>query len=353
MPKLRTGRSTSTRFYLAGLVLALSLFGIPSPSAQAAGNNESFLVALLLKTAAMKERRALDIQESDRALETSERAFEEAEKRMTNAQETQNDQAIHAAREPLLKARAERKRLKERKEYLEMSMKLAEAAYTAVRDLLVSGKAGETAPPMCGLLSLRSGKVTLLKKDGTKSALQVGRPGFLEPGDEMMTDGKSAAEILAFDGRAVVQMDERSQLRLEGGGQQEQALRLLQGRLHCALDEAEVFAGLLQEQARRVDAEQKLKEALARSEEKFATGKEKTYTVRTPSLCCSVQSSNFTVELVGGGATAVSVFAGAVEVGDPDCANKVRVEQDFKVTMTKAGLSEPRKITEADKWWEK
>jgi len=75
MPKLRTGRSTSTRFYLAGLVLALSLFGIPSPGAQAAGDNESFLVALLLKTAAMKERRALDIQESDRALETSERAL--------------------------------------------------------------------------------------------------------------------------------------------------------------------------------------------------------------------------------------------------------------------------------------
>ena len=343
----------SMSFYPVGLVLALCLVGSPAPGAQAAGDNESFLAAVLLKAAAMKDRLALDIQESDRAVETGERAFEEAEKRMTNAQETRNDQAIFAAREPLLKARAERKRLRERKDYLELSMKMAEAAYGTAKDLLVSGKPGETAPSMCGLLSLRSGKVMLLKKAGTKTALQAGHPEFLESGDEMMNDGKSAAEILAFDGRAVFQMDERSRLRLEEGGQQEQVMRLLQGRLHCELDNADVFTGLLQGQAGKVEADPALKEAVARSMEKFAGWKEKTFSLRTPSVCCSVKGSDFTVELIGSGATAISVLAGAIEVGEPDCSNKVRVEQGFKVTMTTARLSEPRKLTDVDRWWEK
>jgi len=353
MQQLGKGRATSKRLYLAVAAMAFFLSGGSLRCAQDTGNNESFLVALLLKTSAIKELAVADLERYDRELEMSEKKFQEAEKRMTNAQETHNDQAIYAAREPLLKARAERNRLRQTRERLDMAIKRADASTAALRDLLISGQSRGGNSLMCGSLSLRSGKATVLKKDGTKAPLKSGRPGFLEPGDEVMTEGESSAEILTFDGRAVVQLGERTQLRLEEDGPQEQVLRLVQGRLYCAVDEAAAFAGILQEQTGKFEADQGLKEAVARSAVRPEGWADNRFTVRTPNACCSVKGTNFTVELIGSGATGISVFSGAVEVGDPDCRKKVRVQQGTRVTMIKTGISEPRELTDADKWWEK
>jgi hypothetical protein len=339
---------------LTGLAAFLFfLFGSPLPGEDLLSDSESFLAALLLKTSAMTEELEMDIQVNDRDLEMSEKAFEEAEKRMTNATETQNDQAIHAAREPLLRARSERKRLREKKERLELSKKMAEAAHMAARDMLVSGKAREADPLICGLLSLRSGKGAQVKKDGTKVAFQPGRPGFLEPGDEIVTEGKSAAEIVAFDGRAVVQLDERSRLRLEDNGPQGQVLRLLQGRLYCTVDEADVFAGLLQEQAKKVEADPALRQAVAGSGEKFQDGKNKTFMMRTLSACCSTKGADFSAAIVKNGGTEISVLEGGADAGDAECAQRLWVEHGFRVSIKKDGPSRPEKLGDVDKWWEK
>jgi hypothetical protein len=353
MKERKTERGIAGRSFLALAAVLLVFLGSPAPGGQAPGDRESLLAALLLKTSAMKDRRAMDIQANDRDLEASERTFEEAEKRMTNATETQNDQAIHAAREPLLKARAERKRLREKKDRLELSMKMAEAAYATVKDLLLSGKAGEAAPLACGLLSLRSGKGTLVKKNGTNAPLQAGRPVFFEPGDEIVTEGKGAAEILALGGRAVIQMDERSRFRLDEDGPQEQVVRLLQGKIYCRVDESGAFSGLLQDQVKKVEADPALKEAVARNGEKFAGLMDRTFTVRSPGACSSTKGANLSATVVKKEGTEISVFEGGVDVGDAECAKKVRLEQGFQVDVIQEGPSQPKKFGDIDRWWEK
>jgi ferric-dicitrate binding protein FerR (iron transport regulator) len=53
------------------------------------------------------------------------------------------------------------------------------------------------------------------------------------------------------------------------------------------------------------------------------------------------------------GGTEIAIFEGAVDVGDAECAKQVLVEQGFKVIVTKDGISEPQKVADIDKWWEK
>ena len=343
----------SGRFYLTGVALVLFLSGGTPPGAQEIHDNESFLVGALLKTWTLRERIIADIQKSDRELQTSETIFQEAENRMAIAVETYNDQAIFAAREPLRQARADLKKLKQARARLDLAMTRAEASYAAVRNLLVSAQGKGPNSLICGLVSLLSGKVEIFKKDGKKVTLGGSRPRFLEPGDEVMTTGASSAEVQVLDGRAAVRLGEHSRLKLEEDGPQEQALRLVQGKVYSAVDKVDDFADTLQDNAGNFEADQKLKEAIARTGEPIKGRTDKKFTLHTPNACCSVRGTKFTVGLMNSDGTEIAIFEGAVDVGDAECARQVLVDQGFKVIVTKDGISEPQKIADIDKWWEK
>jgi hypothetical protein len=316
-------------------------------------DNEGFLVGVLLKTWTLREQAVADIQMSDRELQTSETMLQEAENRMAIAVETYNRQAAWDAREPLEKARADRKKIKQTRARLDLARTRTEASYTAVRNLLVSGQGKGSNSLICGMVSLQSGKVEIFKKDGKKLALDGSHPRFLEPGDEMMTRGASSAEVQVLDGRAAVRLGEHSRLKLEEDGPQEQVLRLVQGKIYSAVDNVDDFAKMLQDNAGNIEADQKLKEAIARTEEPIKGWKDRMFTLRTLNACCSVRGTKFTVGLMSSDGTEVAIFEGAVDVADANCANGVLVGQGFKVIVTKDGLSEPRKFTDIDKWWEK
>jgi hypothetical protein len=341
------------RFYLAGVAFALFFSGGASPGFQEIQVNEGLLAGLLVKTWTLRERALADIQTSDRELQTSEARFQEAEKRMTNAVETYNDQAIHAAREPLRKARADLKKLKQTRARLDLAMTWAEASYAAVRKLLVSGQGQGSHSLIRGLVSFRSGQVKVFRKNGEEVAFDSTHPRFLEPGDGLVTMGASSAEVLVFDGRASVLLGEHSRLKLEEDGPQEEVLQLIQGKIYCAIDKVDEFADLLQDSARNFESDQKLTEAVARTGERIKGWTDKKFTVRTPSACCSVRSTEFTIGPTSGGGTEIAILEGAVDVGDAECAKQVPVEQGFRVIVTKDGISEPQKIADIDKWWEK
>ena len=316
-------------------------------------DNEGFLVGVLLKTWTLRERTEADIQMSDRELQTNDRMIQETENRMAIAVETYNSQAIYAAREPLLKARAARKRIKQARARLDLARTRAEASYAAVRNLLVSGQGKGPNSIICGLVSLHSGKVKISRKDGKKVALDGSRPRFLEPGDEVMTMGASSAEVQVLDGRAAVQLNEHSRLKLEEDGPQEQVLRLVQGKIYSAVDKVDDFTDMLQDNAGHFEAEQDLKEAIARTRERIKEWTNRKFTMRTPSACCSFRGTKFIIGLMSSGGTEIAIFEGAVDVGDAECAKQVLVEQGFKVIVTKDGISEPQKVADIDKWWEK
>jgi hypothetical protein len=353
LPKRRTGRMASRRFYFAGVALAFFLSWGASPGAQEMGDNEGFLVGLLLKNWALRERAVADIQKNDRELQANDRMIKEAENRMAIAVETYNDQAIFAARDPLQKARADRKKLKQTRARLDLARTRADASYVAVRNLLVSGQGLGSNSLIRGMVCLHSGKAKIFRRDGKEVALDGSNRRFLEPGDELMTTGAGSAEVQVFGGRAVVLLGEHSRLRLEEDGPKEQVLGLVQGKVYCTVDTVDDFAEMLRESALHFEADQDLKEATARIREQIKGWTDKKFTVCTGSACCSVRGTKFTIGLLSGGGTEITILEGAVDVGDSERANQVPIEQGFKVIVTKDGISEPQKVAEIDKWWEK
>jgi hypothetical protein len=348
-----TDRMAGRRFYPAVLALALVLSGAASPAKQEKQDNEGFLVGVLIKALALKEQALAEIRMNDQELQTSELIFQEAETRMTIAMETHNRQAAWDAREPLEKARAERKKLKETGVRLELDRTRAEASFAAVRHFLLSGQGKGPDSRIRGLASLCAGKAEILRKGGPKLALKGGRPSFLEPGDELITVGESSAEVHALNGRGVIRLGEHSRLKLEDDGPEGQTLRLFQGKIYAVVDSTEVFADLLSDGGGQFESETKLEEALARTRERAKEMTDKKLTVPTPNACCSAGGARFTVEIMKSGGTEVVVFEAAAEVGDAGCSDKVALEQGFKVLVTREGITEPGKAAGGDKWWEK
>lgn len=353
MNKPRINRVASRRFYLAGILLPFFLSGGASPGFQGIRDNEELLVGLLVKTWTIREQALADIQTSDRELQTGEARFQEAEKRMSNAVETYNDQAIHAAREPLRRARADLKKLKQTRARLDLAMTWAEASNAAVRSLLVSGQGEGSNPLVRGLISFRSGPVKAFKKNGEEVAFDSRHLRFLEPGDEIAAMDEGSAIVLVLDGRAAVWLGEKSRLRIEEGGPQGQTLRLLQGRVYCAVDPWNEFVDMVQDSAGRFEADQDLREAVARTQERIKDWTDKKFTLLTPGACCSVNAAKFTVALISGAGTETNVIEGTVDVGDAQCAKQVPTEPGFRVIVTKEGTSAPQKTGDIDRWWER
>lgn len=348
-----TSRVERRRFYLTGVALALFLSWGASPCAQEMRDNEGFLVGVLLKSWTLKERAVADIQMSNQKIQANDRMIEEAEKRMSNALETFNDQAVFAAREPLMKARADGRKIKQTRARLDLTRTRAESRFAAVRNLLVSGQGEGSDSLICGLVSLKSGKVRIIRKDGNKVELDRRRPGFLGPGDEIMTMGRSNAEVQVLDGRAAVQLDEHSRLKLEEEGRQEQVLQLLQGEVYCAIDKVDDFAAMLQASAGQFEADQDLKEVMARNNDRIMKWTNMKFTMHTLSACCSATGTRFSIGLTNSGGTEVAIYEGTGEVGDAKCTKQVPVQQGFKVIVTKDGISEPQKVADIEQWWEK
>lgn len=344
---------TSRHFCLAGAALVFSLSLIAASGSQETGDNEGFLVGLLLKTRTLRELAEADIRMCDLEIEANDRKFEEAEKRMSNATETFNDQAIHAARGPLDKARADRKRLKQARARLELARTRAEASYAAVRDLLVSAQPKGSISLLRGLTSLHSGKAKIFRKDGKEVALDGSRPIFLEPGDELMTMGTSSAEAQVLSGRATVLLSENSRLKLEGDSSTEQSVRLIKGKTYCTVESADEFAAVFHSSADNLEADQELRKAVARAGEQITGWMGKQLLVRTRNACCMVSTAKFTIELGSGGRTEITVLDGAVDVGDAECGKQVRLEKEFRVIVTKEDISKPQKIAKINRWWEK
>jgi hypothetical protein len=333
------------------MALALCLSGGAPQDSPQSPDSRDFLVGALLKNLALKGRIASDIQASDRELQTSERIFLEAENRMTIATETQNRQAEWEARGPLDKARSDLKKLKQARTRLDQAMARAEAAAAAISLLIPSGESADK--PIWGLASLHSGKARVRSKSRTEVNLEVGRPRFLEPGDEVMTMGSSLAEIQALYGRATVLLGERARLGSEEDVPPNRALRLVQGRIYTIVDRQDEFAGLFQEGRFDLGADPRLEEAISRTRERTRELTDRRLIVRTPNACLDVSSVRCTVELSKNGAAEIVVLEGTVEAGDAGCSRMIPVEEGFMAVASEEGVSEPKKAAAIDKWWEK
>jgi hypothetical protein len=353
LSKRRTDRTGLRVLSIVGMALALAFSGGASPGVQEAEDHQGFLVGALIKTWALKKQIAADVETSNRELQTCEKVFQEAEKRMTNASETNNSQAAWEARRPLDKARSDLKKAKQARTRLDQAKASTDAAYDAVRSMLVAGQAQESNPLICCLVCLHSGKAKLIRKNGDEVALDSGRPRFLEPGDEILTMGGGRAEAQVLDGRASVLLDGNARFKLEEDGPEKQILRLSQGKFYIVVDKPEDFAALLQGSEGYFETDPELKEAVSRNQDRIRELTNKTFILRTPSACCAVRGAKFTIELGKNGGTEIAVLEATLEAGDAECSNPVPVEAGFKVGVSKGSVTGPQKAADVDRWWEK
>lgn len=349
MPKRK--RRVPGSVLAAGAALVLTLSGGPSP-AQEAKSAERFLAGMLVKTWTMREQVKEEIQASDKDLEANAAALRKADERMSIATSTSNDHGIYAARGPLDKARAEKKRLKQVRSRLDLAQTRTGASFEAVRNLALSSKTGAVSSVTCGIVSLLSGKAEIIKKSGQKTGLAPNRPAFLEAGDEIVTARGGAVELLALDGRAVVRLGEQSRLKLEEAGSAGQGLRLLQGKIYAEVDAGPGFVEMVRASAGRFESDPGVKEAVAGALASTEEWTDEKLMVRTATACCSVAGAKSAVEITGG-ETDIAVLEGSAEAGDADCGRLVPLGPGFQIAVRQSGPSQPGKNADVDRWWEK
>jgi hypothetical protein len=342
----RIGQVSSRRLSLAGLALAVFLSGEIYPASQPMRSDEGFLVVVLLKAQVQRDQAGADLEAVEMELQTNKRMIQDAEERLAIAIETRNRQAGLVPASDLRSARAARRKILRTRTLLEQTRARAEDTYAVVRKMLVSGERPEPDSRILGMVSSHSGSTVILKKDGRKVVLEGEKPGFIEPGDEVSTNGAGRAEVQALDGRGLIQLDGRSRLRIEEDTPQKQALRLIQGRIYSVVDRPEDLERKIRDRIEGPDddltALLRRYQGLAGPES--AQSREKNLQIRLPEALCSVTGARFSIEVKNEGTTEIIAIEGAVDVSDLRGEKHVLVEEGYRVTVTKNGISEPLKI---------
>jgi ferric-dicitrate binding protein FerR (iron transport regulator) len=346
------------RSSLIGLALVILLSGGWTSAAQETSQNDGFLLSALFRTRGLIDRTTADLQKIDREIQENDRVIKRAEEIIVLAGQRNNKQAESVARDAQLKAREARKKNEDTKVRLELVRKRATASNGALKNRLASSLGGGVNPPVKGMVSAYSGRVQVSKKSGETFELRADDPGLLEAGDAILTYGSSSAEVQALDGRGTVQLGEYSELKLQEDTPEKQVLELVRGKVYSAVDKADDFANMLQEETKQFGSDfltvanvsEKEYEAVIKS---LRARAQKKFEIRAPSWVMAVRGTKFTVELKNGETTEMTVFEGSVEAGDLRGEKRVLVEEGFKVIMTKDGISGPQKIADVEKWWDK
>jgi hypothetical protein len=335
----------SGRRCLTALALAVLLAGHPALGARPVRSDEDLLAVALLKTQLQKERVAAEREAAEKELQANSRTITEAEERMAIARETFDKQAALDPGIELRKARAARRDIKNTLARLESARASAESTLAAVRAVLISRESREPDRPILGIVFPPAQDVVLVRSDGKKAALKKDKPGFIESGDSLSARGAGGAGMIFLDGRGALQWEGECELRIEAAGPQEQALRLVRGKVQVAVESLKDLRGQLQDRAQ--GPEDDLSLALKRyqdlDEPAFARLFGKDLRLEVPQAVCAIRGTRLTVEVKADGTTDIQVLEGSVEVSDPGGRQRVVVEEGFKVTVTKQGISAPQK----------
>ena len=345
------------RCCLAGLALAILFSGGQISAGQEASESDGFLLGALFRTRDLIDRTAADLQKVNQAIQENDKVIEKAENIITVAKQRNNQQAESVARDALEKSQEARKKNLDTRARLELTRSRAAASYAAIKNRFAAGLGKGPNSRIRGIVSNYSGRVQISKKSGERFNLADEAPGFLEPGDVIMTYGSSGAEVQTLDGRGAVQLGEYSELKLQEDSPEKQVVDLVRGKLYSAVDKADDFAKELQDKMKEYGDDllalpglgEAKYEALIQGVRKW----KKKFEVRTRDSVVAVRGTKFSVDLKDEGTTEITVLEGAVEAGDLKGERKVLVEEGFRVIVTKDGISEPQKTADIDRWWDK
>lgn len=338
------------RCCLAGLGLAIFFSGGWISAAQETSQGAGFLVGALVRTRDLTARTAADLQKVNRDIQENDRVIGKAGEIIAVATQRHDKQTEMIARDALQKAQEARKKNEGTRARLELTRSRAAASYAAIRNKLAASPGRGPDSQIGGMVSNYSGDVQISKNGGERFGLDIANPGFLEPGDRIMTGGASGAVIQALGGRGSVQLGEYSELRLREDSPDNQALELVRGRIYSAVDKADEFEKMLQNKMAEFPDDFPAAVGTVRAHITRWSGK---LEIRTISCAMSIRGTKFAVELKNDGTTEITVLEGTVEASDLKGEKQVLVEEGFRVIATKDKISKPQKIADIEKWWER
>lgn len=203
---------------------------------------------------------------------------------------------------------------------------------------------------IAGMVTQHTGRVQVTsgKSPYDTIPLDGDQAGYFEEEDTISTYDNSSAEIECFDGRGTLKIGEYSSVKMEKKDATTEALSLIKGKIHIAVEKAEAVESWLENQA--TTAAKELRKIIARSEH-FR----KKFEVRTPSGSGAVRSTTFTVTINDTGATVFEMLEGNLDVTNLKTSAVTSIKGGEKITINPDGSSiiEASRIEPSREWWEK
>jgi hypothetical protein len=330
------------------MTLAALLVGaLLAAARQQARSEEGFLILMLLKNRIQIERIQADIETGEQEIEINRQVIETAEKKLRNAMETSNRQASIVPANDLRRGRAAKRDLAKAQAQRKEALAGVERIAAVLKERMAPDLRPDPDRRIIAMGTSVSESAKVFMRDGTKAALKGGRAGFLGLGDEISSEGSGRIEVQALDGRAVIQLHAGAQLKIDENDPQSQTLRLVQGKLSAAVERPEDLDRRVRE--RLQGPADDLTPLLQRYRDSAAADNARSggraLRILVPEAVCSVSAARFDIEIRSVGMTEIAVQEGSVEVGDLKGEKRVLVEEGYRVTVTKDGISAPLKKT--------
>ncbi|MBS3907997.1 MAG: FecR domain-containing protein [Syntrophaceae bacterium] len=348
------------KFAAAVVVLVFLLCPAVSMAKELGVHRQSWLFGIIFKLKTMKDKEIAGIRKYDAEIQKCNATIRASEDIISKARQKGNIKAEQIAREALRTAQEAKRKNEEMKSLAELNKKRAETAYASVYNQFSKEAGGKEE--IRGVVSSVSGNAfILLKRDNATIPLSDDRAGFLQPGDEIWTLGKSSAELQMLDGRGSVRLGEYSRFRMEEDSAGAQVINIMNGRIHAAVDKLDEHQKMIEDKIRAYKEDLKtvndeIKQKLVEAHDKFLRWSyQKKFEVRT-NVIMSVRGTQFLVyedEKMG---TELIVLEGSVEMKGIKGDKTIIVNAGYKGTAAKDGiLSDPEKIdlSKIERWWEK
>lgn len=355
--------------YLTFAAVVLLVF-LLSPSVSMAKepdtSRQSWFLGIIFKLEKMRDKEIAGIRKYDAEIQKCNATIRSSENIIRQAQQKGNIKAEQIAREAMRTAQEAKRKNEKMKSLAELNKKRAETAYASVYNQL-SKEAGRKEE-IRGVVSSVSGNAFILsKRDNETIPLSGDRAGFLQPGDEIWTLGKSSAELQMLEGRGALKLGEYSRFRMDEDSAGTQIVNMMNGKIHVAIDKLDEHQKMMDEKIRaykedlktvKDEIKQKLVETYEDYEKEFtgmAKAAKKKFEVRTPAWAMSVRATEFLVFEDEKTGTTMIVLEGSVEMKETKREKTIIVNAGHKATAAKDGiLSDPERIdlSKIERWWE-
>jgi hypothetical protein len=298
----------------------------------------------------MQDRAAAEIARLDGEIAKNEASIGRTQKIIALARQRSDPEARQAeavARQAWEKAVAAQRVNELARKKWQFTKARSDAAAAAIRGLLEQG--ADAASGVRGMLTARSGKVSVTKADGREAGVTE---VFLEKGDRLrVEDGR--AELKVLDGRGVAVAGPGTEIVLAEDSSTRQVLEQIGGKVQGAVERAEAFADRMAGVISRYWDDLRTIAGADKAEIKaaFKEGKRwMEWKMRGPRVTAvtSVRGTRFDCEARADGGLDVTVMEGEVNVTILETGQSISLAAGEKGIVTADGMLRKEKIALPD-----